>query len=175
MTTPARNTPATPAHHDPDRVLLPPWRDRPRLAAGAGWGAVATAVMAVVMLAGTLTGVSPMPRPIPIALLAHTFGGLPMPALLGLGLLAHLAYGAGAGLVLAAATRRVGLLVGLGYGALLWLLMGLVWLPYLGWGLFGTAITPAIALATLALHLIYGGVLGLLLGRRYPAPAPGTT
>lgn len=33
-------------------------------------------------------------------------------------------------------------------------------------GLFGTAITPAIAVATLVLHLIYGATLGWLLDLR---------
>jgi len=48
----------------------------------------------------------------------------------------------------------------------LWALMGLAWLPYLGWGLFGTGITARIAAATLLLHLVYGTTtLGLLLGR----------
>ncbi|MGH3570625.1 MAG: hypothetical protein ACRDS0_37940 [Pseudonocardiaceae bacterium] len=169
MTTAASNTEPAPLR---DRSSDPrPWRDRNRLAAGAGWGATATAVMAVVMLAGTLTGVSPMPMPIPVALVAHTLGALPMPGLLALGLIAHLAYGAAGGLALAALTRRVNVGVGLAYGGLLWLLMGLVWLPFLGWGLFGTSITPAIAAATLLLHLIYGGVLGILLGRRHYEPA----
>jgi hypothetical protein len=44
--------------------------------------------------------------------------------------------------------------------------MGLVWLPHLGWGLFGTAITVEIALATLLLHLVCGLTLGLLLARQ---------
>lgn len=43
--------------------------------------------------------------------------------------------------------------------------MGLAWLPYLGWGLFGTGITAKIAAATLLLHLVYGTTLGLLLDR----------
>lgn len=54
---------------------------------------------------------------------------------------------------------------GCGYGVLLWLLMGLVFLPALGWGFFGTAITAAIAVATLVLHLVYGGTLGWTLDR----------
>jgi hypothetical protein len=57
---------------------------------------------------------------------------------------------------------------GAAYGVVLWLLMDLVWLPYLGWGVFGTAITPAIGGAILLLHLIYGTTLGGLLGRFHP-------
>ncbi len=144
-----------------------PWRDPRWVGTGAVWGVGATVVMAAVMIAGVATGVSPMPRPIPVALVARTLGMLPMPALLGLGLLAHLSYGAGAGAVFAGLTRRASVLTGLVYGVALWLLMDLVWLPYLGWGLFGTSITPAIAVATLGLHLVYGATLGGLLGRRH--------
>lgn len=68
--------------------------------------------------------------------------------------------------MLAAATRPVTAAKGLGYGVLLWVLMGIVFLPFLGWGLFGTGVTPKIAVATLVLHLLYGGVLGWGLDRR---------
>ena len=47
----------------------------------------------------------------------------------------------------------------------MWVLMGVVFLPVVGWGLFGTSITPQIAVATLVLHLVYGLTLGLLLDR----------
>lgn len=144
------------------------WRDRRWLAAGVGWGAAATVAMTALMLAGTGTGVSPMPKPISVALVGHTFGALPTPASRVLGRLAHLGYGMTAGLVMVASTRRVNVWRGLGFGVTLWLLMGQVFLPYLGWGLFGTSLPPAIAGATLVLHLVYGGTLGALLGRRHP-------
>ena len=41
--------------------------------------------------------------------------------------------------------------------------MEVVFLPFLGWGFFGVAITPRIAVATLILHLVYGATLGLLM------------
>ena len=48
-------------------------------------------------------------------------------------------------------------------------------LPALGWGLFGTAVTPRVAVATLALHLVYGAVLGWTLDRDgATASHPGT-
>lgn len=152
------------------------WR---RLGVGAAWGAVATLVMSAVMLAGTATGVSPMPKPVPVALVGHTLEGIPRPAVVILAVIAHLAYGATAGALLAGLVGRVGLWVGLGYATALWVVMGLVWLPYLGWGLFGTAQKPQIAVATLLLHVLYGATLGLLLdrkprlatGARQPAPA----
>lgn len=126
----------------------------------------ATVAMSVVMLAGVVTGVSPMPKPIPAALISHTFGLPPGPGLVALAVAAHLAYGAVAGTVLAGLVRRATVWWATGYGVVLWAAMGLVWLPYLGWGLFGTAVTTKIAVATLVLHLIYGVTLGLLLNRR---------
>ncbi|WP_198586772.1 DUF6789 family protein [Glycomyces xiaoerkulensis] len=139
--------------------------DRRRLAAGAGWGALATVAMSVVMLAATATGISPMPKPIPAALVAHALGELPRPGMVALAAGSHLAYGAVAGTALAGLFRRVNLWTGAAYGAALWVLMGLVWLPVLGWGPFGTSVAAPIAVATLVLHLIYGIVLGGLLGR----------
>ncbi|GAA3731526.1 hypothetical protein GCM10022402_10290 [Salinactinospora qingdaonensis] len=125
------------------------------------------------MLAATATGLSPMPKPIPAALVSHTVGALPQPGLVALAAVAHLGYGATAAVLLAALARRVTVWHGLAGGVVLWALMGLAWLPYLGWGLFGTAITPRVAVATLVLHLVYGVVLGLLLDRRNKRERPG--
>ncbi|SDP29328.1 hypothetical protein SAMN04487905_10383 [Actinopolyspora xinjiangensis] len=139
--------------------------DRGRLAAGAGWGVAATVLMSVVMLVGTATGLAPLPNPVPLALVGRTVGALPQPALIGLAVLVHLTYGAVAATVLTGLIRRVSVGFAVGYGLSLWALMGLVWLPYLGWGLFGTAVTPRIAVATLVPHLVYGITLGLALDR----------
>jgi hypothetical protein len=142
--------------------------DAKRLVWGAGWGVLATVAMSVVMLAATATGVSPMPKPIPAALVSHTLGALPRPGMVALAVAAHLVYGAATGAALAGLVRRATVWTGAAYGVVLWALMGLVWLPYLGWGLFGTAVTPKVAEATLVLHLIYGITLGLLLRRSVP-------
>jgi len=128
---------------------------------GFGYGLLATLAMTVVMLLGILTGMSPMPAPIPVALVKWAFGNLPQPALMGIGMMAHFLYGGVAGVLFAHLFRqKTNLQTGLLWGALLWLGMQLTVLPLLGWGVFGTAITPKIAVATLVLHLIYGGVLG---------------
>jgi Family of unknown function (DUF6789) len=128
---------------------------------GLRYGLLATLGMTVVMLIGVGTGMSPMPSPIPIALAHWALGDLPMPALLVTGMIAHFLYGGVAGAVLFAALRgRVSVVWGLGFGVLLWLGMQLVFLPLLGWGLFGSAVSPRVAVATLVLHLIYGGILG---------------
>lgn len=140
--------------------------DPARLARGFGWGVVATIAMSVIMILATATGVSPMPRPVPAAIVSQVLGGgLPQPLMVLLAAVSHLAFGGVAGAVLAALTQPVTLLKGLGWGLLLWVLMGVVFLPFVGWGLFGAAVTPQIAVATLVLHLVYGTTLGLLLDR----------
>ena len=140
-------------------------KNRKRLAIAFGWGVLATAAMSIPMIIATVTGVAPMPKPIPAALVAVVFGpGLPKPMHLLLAVVSHLAYGGIWALILAAVTKRVTIWKGLSLGAFLWLLMQLIVLPMLGWGLFGTAVTPKIAVATLVLHLIYGATLGGLMG-----------
>lgn len=103
------------------------------LGTGARRGAVATVAMSTVMIAATATGVSPMPEPVPAALVSHTLGDVPQPGVIALAVTAHLAYGAVAAAVLTGLVRRVGVWTGAAYGVMLWALMGLVWLPYLGW------------------------------------------
>lgn len=152
------------------------WRER--FWTGFGWGVVATVAMSVVMIVGVVSGMAPMPAPIPVAIMGELSGGaLPQPAMMVLGMAAHLAYGGVWGGLLARFTRPVTLGKGVALGGGLWLLMQVAVLPFLGWGLFGTGITPRIAVATLVLHLIYGVALGLLVDRSAQAadePAPGT-
>ncbi len=68
--------------------------DSRRLAAGFGWGVIATIAMSAVMLAGQITGAAPMPKPIPVAIAGQALGDrMPQPLLMLLGALSHLAYG----------------------------------------------------------------------------------
>ncbi len=140
-----------------------------RLAVGFGWGVVATIAMSALMILGVATGLSPMPSPIPEAIVnkaLELFGvGLPGPLIMLLAAGAHLSYGGVSGAVLAALARPVTIWKGLGWGVLLWLIMQIAVFPVLGWGVFGAEITPLIAVATLVLHLIYGVILGLLMDR----------
>ncbi len=117
------------------------------------------------MIAGFATEIFPMPKPIPQVLVAHCGLGAQARPDSARGTGAPRLRSATAGAVLAVVLRGVTVAKGIGYGVVLWALMGLAWLPYLGWGLFGTGITARIAAATLLLHLVYGTTLGLLLDR----------
>jgi hypothetical protein len=140
--------------------------DSRRIAVGFGWGVVATIAMSAVMILGVATGAAPMPKPIPVAIMAKLLGaGTPKPLLMLFGVTSHLAYGGVGGAVLAALTRPVTVWKGIALGVVLWLLMQVVVLPFLGWGAFGAAITPIIAVATLVLHLVYGATFGWLMDR----------
>lgn len=132
----------------------PRWR-------GLGWGVLATIVMSIPMMIGMATGVAPMPEPIPKALVTLVVGeSLPAPFVMVLAAASHLGYGGFFGVVLVEVFPDAGLKEGLLLGVFLWLVMELVVLPVLGWGVFGIAITPTIAVATLVLHLLYGTTLG---------------
>ena len=119
------------------------------------------------LMIGTLTGMAPMPKPIPAAMVGKLTGGaLPQAATMALAVVLHLGYGGFWGGAFAAAVRRVTVWKGIGLGVLLWLIMQVTVLPFLGWGLFGTAQTPKIAVATLVLHLAYGATYGWLMDRQ---------
>lgn len=140
---------------------------------GAIAGLTATIAMSLLMLLGMVTGIAPMPEPIPKALAALVLGAsTAQPLLMGAAILGHLGYGAFWGGLLYGLHDDAGLREGAGLGVGLWVLMGLVFLPLLGWGLFGTAIDPRIAVATLVLHLVYG--LALQPGFQALQPTPSS-
>lgn len=147
-----------------------------RLALGFGWGVVATVAMSIPMVLGFVTGISPMPVPVPLAVVSTVLGvgdamardGMPDPFLLLLAASSHLAYGGFWGAILFIGTQPVTVWKGLGLGVFLWLIMQVAVLPLVGWGPFGAAISPLIGPATLLLHLIYGTTLGWLGERSEP-------
>lgn len=138
----------------------------------AAHGLLATVVMSVPMSLGSATGASPMPQLVPEAIFDTIVGG-PVGFAVALGAIGHFTYGAlaaGAWTHFRTPSPREGFILCLA----LWVLMGLVFLPLVGWGLFGLSITPRIAIATLVLHLFYGGTLALL-WRNGDAPAAGVS
>ena len=106
-----------------------------------------------------------MPRPIPEAIVSLVIGDVATPIWMLAAVSTHLLYGGVFGALLAGTVQQVSVWKGLALGVVLWIGMGIVALPLIGWGVFGTAITPKIAVATLVLHLVYGGVLGWTLHR----------
>ncbi len=147
-------------------VLVSLSMTRQRLRRGFSYGIGATIAMSIPMLLATVTGTSPMPQPIPKAVAGQLLGsGVPKPLLMALAIELHLGYGGLFGAALVRVAHPVTIWKGLGLGVVLWTLMQVTFLPFLGWGVFGTAITPKVAVATFVLHLVYGGVLGWALNR----------
>lgn len=141
-----------------------------RFGHGFLWGVAATVVMSIPMLIATATGVSPLPEPIPPALSKKLLGAETKgPLVMLVAVVSHLGYGGVWAGLLAHQVRPVTVWRGLALGVGLWLLMQVVVLPILGWGLFGTVVTPAIAVGTLVLHLIYGATVGVGMDR---SPVP---
>ena len=141
---------------------------------GALYGLLGTLFMSLIMLIGMGTGISPIPEPIPAAIAKGLLGDLSKPVIMVFAVITHFGYGAFWGAVLFYWLKERGTIwLGLGWGVMLWLIMEIIVLPLLGWGVFGSAITPKIAIATLILHLIYGGTLGWGLSKT-PGNLPDT-
>ena len=106
--------------------------------------------MPILMIVATVTGVSPMPEPIPKAVIATLFGsGLPKPVLVVLVIGLHLGYGGLFGAVLARVAQPVTIWKGFGLGVVLWFVMQVAFLPFLGWAIDrDTAATASESLST---------------------------
>lgn len=140
----------------------------------AAVGIVAALLMFVAMMVGIhVTGIAPFQMP-PSAAFLETLGLNVGP----LALVVHFGYGAFWAVVLVAvAGPSPDVKSGLGLATGLWLFMMLVLSPLIGWGIFGTAAgsqpadsalylasTPKYVVMTLALHVLYGVVVGGLGG-----------
>lgn len=133
----------------------------PYIKQGFLYGLLGTLTMSIIMLIGMASGMSPIPEPIPLAIAKGLLGSIAKPLLMVFAIITHFGYGAVNGAILGYLFKeKCSIWYGIGWGVFLWLIMELVVLPLLGWGVFGLAITPAIAVATLILHLIYGATLG---------------
>ena len=75
---------------------------------------------------------------------------------------AQLIYGSFMGIVFAFLASPMTYAKGFAVGVLLWFILQIEFIPWLGWGDFGFERGGAALLYTLFLHLIYGGVLGWL-------------
>jgi hypothetical protein len=132
-------------------------------------GFVATAVLSVLMLVKGAMGMLPQMNVIHmLAAMAHAHMSLPASPVVGW--MAHFFIGTvlwGIGFALlqpvlpgSSAVRKA-----LSFSVLAWLLMMLIPLPMAGAGLFGLKLGPMAPVMTLALHLVWGAVLGAVYDR----------
>jgi len=141
-------------------------------------GFFATMALSVLMVLKSMLGMLPKMNAIKmLAGMAHGFVGTPMSPLIGW--ILHFAIGAVLWGVLFALLfyripARQAYIKGLMFGTAAWLLMMVVVMPIAGAGLFGLHIGAGAPLATLALHWVYGAILGAVYGRLTTANLIGT-
>lgn len=126
---------------------------------GIAAGLLTGILAAVVMIALMKNGLSPMPAPLGLAFVNTLFHRhMPLP----LGILFHLAYVTfwGTVFVLFAHQRTSALRVAVLSGAL-YLFALLVFVPLVGWGIFGTAVGPRVAGGLAITHALFGLFLWL--------------
>lgn len=153
-------------------------------------GLLGALVMFLLIQLALATGMAPFNVPPSAAFLAKTKDTLGIPPQ-PWALVVHFGYGLVWSIILVAFARRGATLAkGLGMGVFLWLIMMIIWSPVLSWGLFGLsgspegipedspvhlAAGPKYLIATLIVHLIYGGIIGWLDGLWIGSSAKATT
>ena len=112
------------------------------------------------MLAAQKTGVSPLPEPLGLAFASRLLGReLPLPV----GLAFHVAWVTLWSVIYVALFRdAITFARALGLGLALWALVLMAFFPYVGWGVLGLAVGPRLAIASLALHLLFALLVWVL-------------
>ena len=131
--------------------------DQPRdFGKAVGVGAIVAVLTGAVTAPLFQSGLAPMPQAPSQAFAETLLGPVPEPV----GFLFHLLYvTAVTTLILAFTGPRASKRAIAGASAALWVIAIVVFFPLVGWGLFGAAVTPKIAVAALAPHLLYGVLL----------------
>ncbi len=121
-----------------------------------GVGAIVAVVTGAVTAPLFKSGMAPMPQA-PSQAFAETLLG---PVSDPVGFVFHLLYvTAVTTLILAFTGPRPSKRAIAGASAALWMIAVVVFFPLVGWGLFGSAVTPKIAVAALGPHVLFGVVL----------------
>jgi len=122
-----------------------------------GVGVATALILSAIMLPAFRFGIAPMPKQ-PSLAFAETLFGAPLP--LPVGLLFHVAYVTFWSVVYIALFRdRLTFLNALWVGLFLWVVILVVFFPFIGWGFLGMAISPKLIPASLVPHLLFAAVL----------------
>ena len=122
-------------------------------------GIIISIITAIVMIVLTKTGISPFPKP-PSLAFAETIIGhqLPMPV----GLLFHTVYVTFWSTIFLRMFSNRNLKTALLLALVLWIVVLTVFFPIVGWGIFGSAISPKLIPASFMPHLLFGLLLWLI-------------
>lgn len=118
-----------------------------------GVGVAVAILTGAIMFVGLKMGVSPLPRPLGLAL-AETLFGTPLP--LPVGLLFHVAWVTLFSAVYVVLFRdALTFMRAFWLAVALWILVLVFFFPLVGWGLFGLDVTPKLIVASAVPHLIF--------------------
>ena len=122
-----------------------------------GIGVVTALLLSAIMVPAFKFGIAPLPNPPSLAFAQLLLGAdVPLP----IGLLFHIAYVTFWAFIYVSVFRdRLTFLNALWLGLALWVVILVVFFPFLGWGYFGLAISPKLVPASLVPHLLFAGFL----------------
>ena len=148
--------------------------DLERIKSGVTAGFAATVVLSLLMMAKSALGLLPEVNPIKdIVAVADAVSGTQWPAVTGW--FGHFVIGAILWGVLYAWLEPklpgAPVVKGLIFAVVAWLAMMILFMPLAGQGFFGFDDGPFAAIATFALHLVYGAVLGAVFASQFDAAA----
>ena len=133
---------------------------------GIMYGLAGTAIMSVFMVLVMMTGFAPLPEPFPFMVIKAMFYFIDSAFLLVIiTIFAHFVYGSFWSAVFVSLYPEGRLGAGIAWGVFLWVVMNIVWLPFIGMR-YSATLKPDIAFITLLFHLIYGATLGYLCARK---------
>ena len=134
---------------------------------GIMYGLAGTAIMSVFMVLVMMTGFAPLPEPFPFMVIKAMFYFIDSVFLLVIiTIFAHFVYGSFWSAVFVSLYPEGRLGAGIAWGVFLWVVMNIVWLPFIGMR-YSATLKPDVAFITLLFHLIYGATLGYLCSRRF--------
>lgn len=129
------------------------------VAKAVGVGIVSAILLSIIAVAGQMTGVSPMPKPLGLAFAQRILGPVPLPV----GLLFHVVYVTFWTVIYLALFRSsLTFLNALGLGLFLWLLVLILFFPVVGWGFFGLEVGPQLIIASLVPHVLFAVLIWAL-------------
>lgn len=118
-----------------------------------GIGILTAVLLSAIMVPLLKAGVSPMPKPLAPAFADKLLGtALPLPV----GLLFHVAWVTLGSVIYVVLFRdRLSFARALGLALVLWVLVLVVFFPFVGWGFLGLSVSPKLILAALVSHVLF--------------------
>jgi hypothetical protein len=113
---------------------------------------VATAIaLSLIMVPAFKAGISPLPKPLGLAFAHQLLGKVPLPV----GLLFHVVYVTFWSVAFVALFKRRTFINALSLAIGLWVLVLVIFFPFVGWGFFGLSVGPKLIVASLVPHILF--------------------